>query len=83
MTPNTKWRPALMNTYLVTLADRNTGGHQRILVQSTTDEGMQAFVDSAEVRDTLNVSEPVVIAVHQLRVKRPARGTVMPSLVRR
>jgi len=72
-----------MNTYLVTLADRNTGKHQRILVQSETDEGMQEFVESDEVRPTLGVGDPAVIAVHKLQVKRPARGTVMPSLIRR
>lgn len=71
-----------MNTYLVTLADRNTGKHQRILVQSTTDEGMQDFVESPEVGPTLEVGDPVVIAVHRLRVNRPVRGTVLTSLTR-
>jgi hypothetical protein len=72
-----------MNTYLVTLADRGTGQHQRILVQSATDDGMQEFVDSPEVRGTLTVDDPAVIAVHQLRVKRPVRGTNLTSLTRR
>jgi hypothetical protein len=72
-----------MNTYLVTLADRSTGKHQRILVQSTTDVGMQEFVDSPEVRGTLTVDDPTVIAVHRLRVKRPVRGTNLTSLTRR
>lgn len=71
-----------MNTYLVTLADRSTGKDQRILVQSTTDEGMEEFINSPAVLPTLDVEEPVVIAIHKLRVKRPARGTVIPSLVR-
>jgi hypothetical protein len=71
-----------MNTYLVTLADRNTGKHQRILVQSTTDEGMQDFVDSDEVKPTLTIDDALIIAVHRLRVKRPVRGTVLTSLTR-
>lgn len=71
-----------MNTYLVTLADRSTGKHQRILVSSKTDEGMQEFVESDEVLPTLDLTEPVVLAIHQLRVKRPTRGTVMPVLTR-
>lgn len=71
-----------MNTYLVTLADRNTGKHQRILVQSATEDGMQAFVESDEVLPTLGVADPVVIAVHRLRVKRPLPRTNLPTLTR-
>lgn len=71
-----------MNTYLVTLADRSTGKDQRILVQSETDENMQEFVESSEVRPTLRVADPVVIAIHRLRIKRPPLNTVMPSLIR-
>jgi hypothetical protein len=71
-----------MNTYLVTLADRSTGKQQRILVQSRTDEGMEEFIRSPEVLPTLELDDPVVIAIHQLRVKRPIRGTVLSSLVR-
>lgn len=68
-----------MNTYLVTLADRKTGRDQRILVQSADSDGMQEFVDSDSVRPTLQLEEPVVIAVHQLRVSRPHR-TALPTL---
>lgn len=71
-----------MNTYLVTLADRKTGQDQRILVQSANDEGMQDFIDSDEVRPTLKLANPVVIAIHQLRVRRPYTNTVLPSLTR-
>ena len=71
-----------MNTYLVTLADRNTGKDQRILVQSTTDDNMQEFVTSDAVLPTLALTDPVVIAVHQLRIRRPYTNTVLPSLVR-
>lgn len=71
-----------MNTYLVTLADRSTGKDQRILVQSKTDENMQEFVESSEVLPTLQIAEPVVIAIHKLAIKRPPANTVMPSLVR-
>lgn len=71
-----------MNTYLVTLADRSTGKDQRILVQSETDENMQEFVESSEVRPTLRVADPVVISIHRLRIKRPPLNTVMPSLIR-
>ena len=68
-----------MNTYLVTLADRNTGKDQRILVQSESSDNMQEFVDSDQVRPTLTLETPVVIAIHQLRVRRPYR-TVMPTI---
>ena len=71
-----------MNTYLVTLADRNTGKQQRILVQSRTEDGMQEFIESPGVIGTLSLESPTVIAVHRLRVRRPIRGTVMQSLVR-
>ena len=67
-----------MNTYLVTLADRVTGKDQRILVQSTSSDDMQEFIDSDQVKPTLTLAEPVVIAVHQLRVNRPPLHTVMP-----
>lgn len=70
-----------MNTYLVTLADRTTGEDQRILVQSADDNNMQEFVTSAAVLPTLKLADPVVIAVHQLRIKRPHK-TILPSLVR-
>jgi hypothetical protein len=72
-----------MHTYLVTLADRNTGQDQRILVQSTNSDNMQEFVESKEVRPTLLLADPVVIAVHQLRIKRPPQRTVLPSLTRK
>lgn len=71
-----------MNTYLVTLADRNTGEDQRILVQSENDENMQEFIESSEVRPTLRLADPVVIAIHRLRIKRPPAQTTMPSLIR-
>lgn len=68
-----------MNTYLVSLADRNTGKDQRILVQSEDDNGMQEFVESDAVRPTLALTDPVVVAINQLRVKRPYK-TVLPAL---
>lgn len=70
-----------MNQYLVTLADRNTGEDQRIIVRSADDDGMQEFVTSDAVLPSLRLTEPVVIAIHQLHIKRPHR-TVLPSLVR-
>lgn len=65
-----------LNTYLVTLADRNTGEDQRILVQSSNSDNMQEFVESDSVLPSLKISHPVVIAVHQLRVNRPHRTTL-------
>ena len=70
-----------MNHYLVTLAGRNTGEDQRILVRSANDDNMQEFVTSEAVLPTLKLSEPVVIAIHQLRVRAPHR-TNLQSLVR-
>lgn len=71
-----------MNTYLVTLADRVTGKDQRILVQSKSSDDMQDFIESDQVKPTLSLEEPVVIAIHQLRVKRPPLHTVMPMVLR-
>jgi hypothetical protein len=68
-----------MNTYLVTLADRSTGKDQRILVKSVDSNNMQEFVESDAVRPTLSVDDPIVIAVHQLRITRQHR-TVFPTL---
>lgn len=68
-----------MNTYLVTLADRKTGKDQRILVQSQSSDNMQEFVDSDQVKSTLNLANPVVIAIHRLRVRRPYH-TVFPTM---
>lgn len=68
-----------MNTYLVTLADRETGKDQRILVQSQSSDDMQEFINSDQVRPTLNLASPVVIAIHQLRVRRPFR-TVLTTV---
>lgn len=67
-----------MNTYLVTLADRATGKDQRILVQSKSSDNMQEFVDSDQVKPTLTLADPVVIAIHQLAIKRPPLKTLMP-----
>lgn len=71
-----------MNVYLVTLADRHTGQDQRVLVQSPNSDNMQEFIESDEVLSSLELEHPVVIAIHQLRIKRPIRNTTMPSLVR-
>lgn len=71
-----------MNTYLVTLADRHTGRDQRILVRSDNDDDMQSFVESDQVRPALRLEDPVVIAVHRLRVRRPVSKTVLTNLVR-
>jgi hypothetical protein len=70
-----------MNTYLVTLASRSTGEDQRILVRSATDQDMQDFVTSDEVLPTLKLTDPVVIAIHQLKITRPHRTSLL-SLVR-
>lgn len=70
-----------MNQYLVTLADRNTGEDQRILVQSPNEDNMQEFVTSDEVLPTLKLAAPVVIGIRQVKVRAP-RQTNLQSLVR-
>ena len=70
-----------MNQYLVTLADRNTGEDQRIVVQSANDDNMQEFVTAVAVLPHLKLANPVVISIRQLKVTRPHK-TNLASLVR-
>ncbi|AON96873.1 hypothetical protein BI081_gp234 [Mycobacterium phage Tonenili] len=80
-----------MNTYLVRLADRHTGEGQRILVQdrnpsadpATALDDMQHWVDSHKglFDPPLAIDDPVVIDMHLLKIKRPAR-TVLPTATR-
>jgi len=76
--PSTDNGQTAMHTYLVTLADRETGKDQRILVHSANDQGMQEFVTSDTVLPSLNLDDPVVIAVHRLNIKRSYK-TVMAT----
>lgn len=70
-----------MDTYLVTLADRDTGADQRVLVQDKNpDRDWQEWVDSATFEPPLTISNPRVMHVHKLRIKRPHK-TVLPVAV--
>lgn len=74
-----------MDTYLVTLAARNGGGGQRILVQDKNPElDWQDWVDAKA--DTfvppLNIEDPVVVHAHKLRIKRPLPRTTMTQAIK-
>jgi len=66
----------MKRTYLVTLADRESGKDQRILVQSECSDGMQEFVDTLS---DLTINNPVVINVAELPIKRPLPKTNLAS----
>lgn len=70
----------MLRTYLVTLADRDTGQDQRILVNSASIEGMQEFVSRTDLNPPLLIANPVVIAIRPLAVTRPHR-TVLSTFV--
>ena len=71
----------MKRTYLVHLADRDTGQDQRILVRSDTSEGMQEFVLRADLHPALEIANPVVIAVRELAINRPLPRTTLASFV--
>ena len=71
-----------MDTYLVTLVDRKTNKDQRVLVQDKNpDRDWQEWIDSkASTFDPpLTISNPRVMNVHKLKVKRPVGRTLMPQ----
>jgi hypothetical protein len=62
-----------MDTYLVSLADRDTGQEQRIVVRAENVTDMQEWVDSRPVGiqgETITLVTPIVIGVRQLHIKR-------------
>lgn len=70
-----------MDTYLVRLADRETGEGQMVLVQDKNpDRDWQEWVDnrSASFDPPLTVSNPRVMHVQRLHLKRPVK-TVLPA----
>jgi hypothetical protein len=68
-----------MHTYLVQLADRQTGKDQRILVLANSPDNMQEFVSTLP---DLKVENPIVIAIHKLAIKRPLPRTNMRQAVK-
>ena len=71
----------MRRTYLVTLADRETGKDQRILVRSEHSDGMQAFVERENLNPPLQIAHPVVIAVKELAIRRPLPKTTLASFI--
>lgn len=71
----------MKRTYLVHLADRDTGQDQRILVRSDTSEGMQEFVLQADLQPPLEIANPVVIGIRELAINRPLPRTTLTSFV--
>ena len=69
----------MKRTYLVTLADRVTGKDQRIIVQSECADGMQEFVERADLTPPLEIKNPVVIGIRELSVKRPLPRTTLST----
>lgn len=69
-----------MDTYLVTLADPASGEDQRVLVQDRNpDRDWQEWVNTAHFEPPLTISNPKVMHVHKLKVKRPVGRTLMPQ----
>ena len=71
-----------MDTYLVTLADPASGEDQRVLVQDRNpDRDWQEWIDdkAATFDPPLTISNPRVMNVHKLRIKRPVGRTLMPQ----
>lgn len=72
-----------MDTYMVTLADRQTGREQRLQVQASRTDDMQEWIDSHPVGvrgESIHLDEPVVIGIRKLHIKRPLRGTLMADI---
>lgn len=56
-----------MHSYLVTMVDRMTGRHQRVIVQSDCSHGMQEYIDQLVVAGSCDIklSNPVVIDIDE------------------
>lgn len=54
-----------MYSYLVTMVDRVTGEHQRVIVQSGCSHGMQEYIDQQVAQGSLDIrlAHPVVIDI--------------------
>lgn len=72
-----------MDTYMVTLADRETGQDQRILVRTNNPDNMQEWIDakSGDFQPPLKFASPRVIGVRKLPMKRPHK-TVLTTAVK-
>lgn len=71
-----------MITYLVRLADRTTGEGQRILVyDKNPDLDMQSWIDTnkGDFVPPLLIDDPVVMTVHELKIKRPVGKTALST----
>lgn len=72
-----------MDTYLVRLADPETGEGQQVLVQDRNpDRDWQEWIDSCAhaFQPPLKIANPKVMYVQKLHMKRPVR-TVLPQAV--
>ena len=70
-----------MNTYMVSIADRDTDLEQRILVRAHNAEGMQEYVDRRPLGtkgETIFLEHPVVIGVRE--IKDPHTRTNFPVM---
>lgn len=69
--------------YLVTLAEPSTGKDQRILVETDNPDGMQEFVSRVVIHNPrITITDPQVISVRRLRIKRPVQRTAWPTVVK-
>lgn len=65
-----------MHNYLVTMVDRVTGEHQRVIVQSDCPHGMQEYIDQQVSRGNsdITLAHPVVIDIDDRTARHiPAR----------
>lgn len=79
----------MANIWLVSLADRETGADQRILVTAPsvdTEDDVRDFVMRPNLTgtkgETITLAHPVVIGVRKLAVKRPPRNTTMAEVTK-
>jgi hypothetical protein len=69
-----------MHSYLVTLVDRLTGQHQRVIVHSDCPHGMQEYIDRQVNRGDpeIHLANPVVIDIDDRTARHiPFRHTAV------
>ena len=73
----------MKKTFMVTLADRETGQDQRVFVRAENSESIAAYLETnpAPVRGPgITLTHPRVISVREVALKRPA-ATMLAEFV--
>lgn len=69
----------MKKTFMVTLADRETGQDQRVFVRAENQDSIAAYLETrpAPVRGPgITLAHPTVISVREVCLKRPAATTL-------